>query len=100
VDLGKLFEAGYGTVMETLDARYNHLEVNDFEENANQMLGLLKKLDERGFDIYHESSMKMIASWLQNKKLQSMVHMADYLSKEAFMYVTGMHLKKESPKKE
>lgn len=97
INLETLFSLGYANNMKILDYQ-NRKDRNKFPETAEKVTGLLKKLDSLGFDIYHKSSIAKIFAWLNENKLDQIFTLSDYLSKEALMYISALHLKKEYTK--
>lgn len=95
IDLNKLFSQGYTKIIKTLDSSQNKGEVDKFQEASQKVIGLIKRLDLLGFDIYLASSINSINKWLTENKLNQVNLLADYLSKEAMMYVSSLHLKKD-----
>lgn len=95
IDLNKLFLQGYTKIIKTLDSSQNKGEVDKFQEASQKVIGLIKRLDSLGLDIYLASSINSINKWLTENKLNQVNLLADYLSKEAIMYVSSLHLKKD-----
>jgi len=94
IDIVKLFYNGYAKVIETLDERCNAKGQDDFMRYATKISTLLENLDKSGMDIYKgNGTADLILKNLND--LDLLVSYTEYMSKEALMYVTGIHLKKE-----
>jgi len=92
IDIKKLFGAEYTLILTALDA-HNQKDPGDFPEKSAQVAGLLEKLDARGFDIFHQKSMKNMVEYLGSEKNRQLELLSTYLSPEAIMYTSGFHLK-------
>jgi|SRR3989344_7249900 len=94
-DVAQLFKAGYVSILINSDKIHNQKSENNINVTFGILIGLLKKLDSRGFDIYNDKNMGILADYTSKCKLSETCTLADYLTKEAFMYATNMHLKRD-----
>lgn len=93
IDLKKLFENNYSVLLRSVCKKN---ENNDnLTEDLERVAGLFKKLDSKGFDMYNRSNILVINSWIETGKLNRIEILANYISKEALIYVSGLHLKSE-----
>ena len=95
LDLVKLFSAGYANVIRELDAIYHNKDDDKFGEKSVKVVELLKGLDSKGFDVYNSSNFETISGWVKEGKIEQINRSAGYLSKEAFIYITNLRLKKD-----
>lgn len=94
IDIGKLVEAGYCPVVQHMDEMY-HKKGGNLTTEWDGLADMVQKLDENGFDIYHSSTLSTILTYMNAGEWEKLAHLSGYLGKEAFMYLTGIHLKKE-----
>ncbi|MDD5192044.1 MAG: hypothetical protein PHH54_01605 [Candidatus Nanoarchaeia archaeon] len=95
IKVGELFSYGYSKVIKTLDSAQNNVGVDKFQETSQKVKELIKRLDSLGLDMYTKSSVDKIDEWLSRNKFGEISLESQYLSKEALMYITGLHLKKD-----
>jgi hypothetical protein len=94
ISIPNLFESGYVNVMKNLDSKYQK-DTNKFSESAKNLTNILTNLDSNGFLIYHNSAIRRLNDWVNENNLVMINDLLGYLSKEAFMYVSRLHLKQE-----
>ena len=95
INLGMIFSVGYAQVIKNLDSRHHEKDSTLYAETSEKIIKVFSRLNELGFEVYNAQNIKKIATWVGEKKLNHNRELVDFLSKEALMYVTGLHLKKE-----
>lgn len=94
INLAMLLSFGYSDIIKNLDLTQNRKEVNKFPEAAKKITEILKQLDSLGFDLYQKLTVSKLGEWVSGNKLDVITLLTNNLSREAFMYVSGLHLKK------
>ncbi|VVB78982.1 Uncharacterised protein [uncultured archaeon] len=94
-DLNRLNIGGYSSLFMKLYENERKENANNFHENTEKLSKLFKRFDELGFDMYNKQNISKASEWLNTEKLIQMRLLTDYMSKEALIYVSGLHIKNE-----